>query len=71
MGEDGRFDVAVSFDERRGYVGSSPQLRQPVVALSVASLVLPWRSGGKAPGGESPMRLDDLGTLTTSGCFAP
>ena len=38
MGKDGRFDVAVSFDERRGYVGSAPELRSPVIALSLGGL---------------------------------
>jgi hypothetical protein len=38
MGKDGRFDVAVSFAERRGYVGSAPELRQPVIALSLSGL---------------------------------
>jgi len=38
MGKDGRFDVAVTFDERRGYVGSAPELRSPVVALSLDGL---------------------------------
>jgi hypothetical protein len=32
----GRFNVAVSFDERRGYVGTHPELRSPVTALSPA-----------------------------------
>src|SRR5262245_22633049 len=48
MGKEGRFDVAVTFDERRGYVGTHPDLRAPVVALSlgglrrkVAALMLP------------------------------
>ena len=38
MGKDGRVDVAVTFDERRGYVGSAPELRSPVVALSLDGL---------------------------------
>ena len=38
MGKDGRFHVAVTFDEQRGYVGSSPDLRQPVIALSLGGL---------------------------------
>ncbi len=38
MGKDGRFDVAVTFDERRGYVGTAPDLRQPVIALSLGGL---------------------------------
>ena len=33
MGKDGRFDVAVTFDERRGYVGTHHELRAPVTAL--------------------------------------
>jgi hypothetical protein len=28
----------VTFDERRGYVGSAPELRVPVVALSLGGL---------------------------------
>jgi hypothetical protein len=35
---DGRFDVAVTFDERRGYVGTHPDLRAPVVALSLGGV---------------------------------
>jgi hypothetical protein len=38
MGKDGRFDLAVPFDERRGYVGSAPELRSPVIALSLGGL---------------------------------
>ena len=38
MGKDGRFDVAVTFDERRGYVGTHPELRSPVTALSLGGL---------------------------------
>jgi hypothetical protein len=34
----GRFNVAVSFDERRGYVGRHPELRSPVTALSLGGL---------------------------------
>jgi hypothetical protein len=37
MGAD-RLAVAVTFDPERGYVGSAPELRQPIVALSLASL---------------------------------
>ena len=35
---DERFEATVTFDERRGYVASAPELRQPIVALSLASL---------------------------------
>ena len=35
---DERFEVRVSFDERRGYIGSAPELRQAVVALSLGGL---------------------------------
>ena len=38
MGKDGRFDVSVTFDERLGYVGSAPELRSPVIALSLGGL---------------------------------
>jgi hypothetical protein len=31
-------EVSVTFDERRGYVGTAPELRAPVVALSLSSL---------------------------------
>ena len=34
---DGRLEVSVTFDER-GYVASAPELRHPIVALSLASL---------------------------------
>ena len=33
-----RFEVTVTFGERRGYIASAPELRQPIVALSLASL---------------------------------
>jgi hypothetical protein len=35
MGKDGRFDVAVTFDERRGYVGTHPD---PATAFSLGGL---------------------------------
>jgi hypothetical protein len=38
MGKELRFDVAVTFDERRGYVGTHPELRAPVTALSLGGL---------------------------------
>jgi hypothetical protein len=38
MGEDARLEVAVSFDEGRGYVGSHPDLRSPVTPLSLRGL---------------------------------
>ena len=33
-----RFEVTVTFDERRGYIASAPELRHTIVALSLASL---------------------------------
>ena len=38
MGKDGRFEVAVTFDKRHGYVGTHPELRAPVTALSLGGL---------------------------------
>jgi hypothetical protein len=38
MGKDGRFDVAVTFDERRGYVGTHPD----VVAVTVQTAASDW-----------------------------
>jgi len=35
---DKRLEVSVTFDERHGYIGSAPELRQPIIALSLASL---------------------------------
>ena len=35
---DERFEVTVTFDERRGYVAIAPGLRQPVTALSLGGL---------------------------------
>ena len=35
---DERFEVSVTFDDRRGYIASAPELRQPVVAFSLVSL---------------------------------
>ncbi len=35
---DERFEATVTFDERRGYIASAPELRHPIVALSLASL---------------------------------
>jgi hypothetical protein len=33
-----RLEVNVTFDSARGYIASAPELRQPIVALSLASL---------------------------------
>ena len=33
-----RLEVSVTFDERRGYIGSAPELRLPVMALSLGGL---------------------------------
>jgi hypothetical protein len=33
-----RLEVSVTFNERHGYVASAPELRHPIVALSLASL---------------------------------
>jgi len=33
-----RLEVSVTFDERRGYVGTATELRAPVVALSLGGL---------------------------------
>jgi hypothetical protein len=33
-----RLEVSVTFDERRGYVASAPELRSPVVALSLGGM---------------------------------
>jgi hypothetical protein len=35
---DERLEVSVTFDERRGYVATAPELRQPVLALSLGGL---------------------------------
>ncbi len=35
---DERLEVSVTFDERRGYVATAPELRQPVTALSLGGL---------------------------------
>ena len=35
---DERFEVSVTFDADRGYIASAPELRHPIVALSLASL---------------------------------
>jgi hypothetical protein len=35
---DERFEVTVTFDERRGYVATAPELRQPVTALSLGGV---------------------------------
>jgi len=48
MGKDGRIDVAVTFDERRGYVGTHPELRSPVTALSLGGLTSPHRDRAAA-----------------------
>jgi hypothetical protein len=34
-----RLEVSVTFDERRGYVASAPELRTPVMALSLGGLL--------------------------------
>ena len=33
-----RLEVSIRFDERHGYIGNAPELRHPIVALSLASL---------------------------------
>jgi hypothetical protein len=33
-----RLEVSVTFDPERGYIASAPELRQPVVALSLGGL---------------------------------
>ena len=35
---DERFEATVTFDARHGYIASAPELRQPIVALSLTSL---------------------------------
>ena len=35
---DERLEVSVTFDARHGYIASAPELRQPMVALSLAGL---------------------------------
>ena len=35
---DERLEVSVTFDAERGYIASAPELRQPVVALSLGGL---------------------------------
>jgi hypothetical protein len=35
---DERLEVSVTFDERTGYIGSAPELRSPVMALSLGGL---------------------------------
>jgi hypothetical protein len=35
---DERLEVSVTFDERRGYIASAPELPQPVLALSLGGL---------------------------------
>jgi hypothetical protein len=35
---DERLEVRESFDERCGYIGTAPELRQPVTALSLGGL---------------------------------
>ena len=30
--------MSVTFDERHGYIASAPELRQPIIALSLVSL---------------------------------
>ena len=35
---DERLEVSVTFDAERGYIGSAPELRQAVVALSLGGL---------------------------------
>ena len=36
---DERFEVSVTFDAERGYIASAPELRQPIVALSLAAAI--------------------------------
>ena len=47
---DDRFEVSVTFDLEPGYIAGAPELRQPIVALSLASLRNRMLSGnGSAP----------------------
>jgi hypothetical protein len=34
-----RLEVSVTFDAERGYIASAPELRQPIVALSLGGLL--------------------------------
>jgi hypothetical protein len=43
-----RLEVSVTFDERHGYVASAPELRSPVMALSLGGLPPPDRGGDGA-----------------------
>ena len=49
---DERFEVTVTFDAQRGYVACAPELRHPIVALSLASL--------RKPASRSLMMPDDV-----------
>jgi hypothetical protein len=44
-----RLEVSVTFDAERGYVGSAPELRQPVAALSLGGLRRRIRRGDRTP----------------------
>jgi hypothetical protein len=35
---DERLEISVTFDARHGYIATAPELRQPVVALSLGGL---------------------------------
>jgi hypothetical protein len=55
----GRFNVAVSFDERRGYVGTHPGLRSPVTALwSLTVARGSSATAGGCRGGRGGLMLD-------------
>jgi len=47
--------IAVTFDPERGYVGTAPELRQPVIALSLGGSAAGALIGGNP--GHSPGRL--------------
>jgi hypothetical protein len=38
MASEDRLSVAVTYDASRGYVGTHPELREPVIALSLGGL---------------------------------
>ena len=48
---EGRLEVSVTFDERHGYIATAPELRSPVMALSL---------GGPRRRIEALLLLDDV-----------
>jgi hypothetical protein len=65
-----RLEVSVTFDERHGYVASAPELRSPVVALSLGGLRRRIEALMVPDSVDVVLQLDGLGRRRRSYCAA-